>query len=156
VETKVDYNAKAFAGFDLDKDFGRLQAQAEALAGMQSFDPQKIAVILRPGALQELLWFMGWMMNRRQSDEGFTPYTGQLGKPFFGEKFSWYSTLKRPEMVASPYNGEGVVSVELPWVENGVTKKHDLPAGIGQKKLPEHLAASITCSFPVVRPAKPK
>jgi len=89
---------------------------------VQSFEPQKIAVILRPGALQELIWYLGWMMNRRQSDEGFTPFTGQLGKPFFGEKFTWYSTLKRSELVCTPYNHEGIVASELAWVENGVLK----------------------------------
>ena len=122
VETKVDFNSKAFAPFDLDKDFAKLAAQAEALADMQNFDPQKIAVILRPGALQELLWFMGWMMNRRQSDEGFTPFTNQLGKPFFGDKFSWYSTLGHPELCASPYNYEGIAAKEIAWVENGILK----------------------------------
>ena len=122
VETKVDYDAKRFAPFSLERDFSRLAAQARSLEGMQSFEPQKIAVILRPGALQELMWFMGWMMNRRQSDEGFTPSTDQLGKEFFGEKFSWYSTLNRPELAASPYNGEGIPSEEIAWVENGVLK----------------------------------
>lgn len=120
VETKVDYDAKRFAPFSLDKDFARLAAQAEALQGMQSFEPEKIAVILRPGALQELIWFMGWMMSRRQSDEGFTPFTDQLGKPFFGDKFSWYSTLQRPELSASPYNHEGIPAEEICWVKNGV------------------------------------
>lgn len=68
VETKVSYEAKDYAPFDLDTEFSRLQAQAEALAGMQSFEAQKIAVILRPEALQELIWYLTWMMNRRQSD----------------------------------------------------------------------------------------
>lgn len=122
VETKVDYDAKRFAPFSLENDFARLAAQAAALEGMQVFEPQKIAVILRPGALQELMWFMGWMMNRRQSDDGFTPFTDQLGKPFFGPKFSWYSTLLRPELNSTPYNHEGIASVEIPWVEKGVLK----------------------------------
>lgn len=122
VETKVDYEAKCFAGFDLDKDFAQLQSQAIALAGLHVFEPQKIAVIMRPSALMELMWFMGWMMNRRQSDEGFTPFTGQLGKPFFGEKFSWFSTLQQPQLVARPYDYEGNVSREIAWVENGILK----------------------------------
>jgi len=120
VETKVDYEAKSFSGFDLDRDFAQLQSQAEALAGLHLFEPQKIAVIMRPSALMELIWFMGWMMNRRQSDEGFTPFTGQLGKPFFGEKFSWYSTLKQPQLIARPYDYEGIASKEIAWVENGI------------------------------------
>jgi predicted Zn-dependent protease len=122
VETKVSYSAKDFAGFSLDRDFAQLLSQAEALKDMHDFDPCKIAVILRPGALEELLWFMGWMMNRRQSDEGFTPFTDQLGKPFFGEKFTWMSTLKRPEINASPYNRDGIASKEIAWVQDGILR----------------------------------
>ncbi|MBW6513735.1 MAG: hypothetical protein K0B87_03140 [Candidatus Syntrophosphaera sp.] len=122
VETKVSYEAKDFAGFDLEREFAQLLSQAESLKTMKDFDPCQIAVILRPSALEELLWFMGWMMNRRQSDEGFTPFTGQLGQPFFGEKFTWRSTLLQPNLKASPFDREGVVSRELSWVENGVLK----------------------------------
>lgn len=121
VETKVSYEAKNFAAFDLDKEFQRLADQAEALANQESFEPQKIAVILRPHALQELLWYMTWMMNRRQSDEGFTPFTGMLDKQCFGERFSMYSTLKNEEIIASPYV-MGMASKESTWVENGVLK----------------------------------
>lgn len=120
VETKVSYSAKDFAGFSLDKDFAQLQSQAVALRTMKDFDPCQIAVILRPSALEELLWFMGWMMNRRQSDEGFTPFTDQLGKPFFGDKFTWKSTLQNPAIYAPAFNHEGIASREITWVENGV------------------------------------
>ncbi len=122
VETKVSYSAKNFGGFSLEQDFDRLRSQAESLADMHPFEPQKIAVILRPSALEELIWFMGWMMNRRQSDEGFTPFTGQLNQLFFGEKFSLQSTLRRPELLASPFNYQCVPSREIAWVENGILK----------------------------------
>lgn len=122
VETKVSYDAKDFGHFSLDREFERLLSQAESLKEMKDFDPGKIAVILRPSALEELLWFMAWMMNRRQSDEGFTPYTGQLGNAFFGPKFSLRSTLKEPRLYAPPYDREGVACKEITWVENGVLK----------------------------------
>ncbi len=120
VETKVSYEAKSFAGFEPDAEFETLKAQAASLASKQVMEPEKIAVILRPGALMELLWFMGWMMNRRQSDEGFTPFTDQMGKLFFGENFNLYSTLKRTDIKASPFNSEGIPSREIAWVEKGV------------------------------------
>lgn len=128
VETKVSYEAMDFSGFDLDEEFGRLAAQAEALSKMQSFDAQKIDVILMPEALRELMMYMGWMLSRRQSDEGFTAFTGQLGKPFFGEQFSLYSTFDKPEMAALPFAHGGWGSVDpiacrpTTWVENGVLK----------------------------------
>lgn len=126
VETKVSYEAKDYAPFDLDAEFARLKDQAEALASMQNFDAQKIAVILRPEALQELIWYLSWMMNRRQSDEGFTAFTGQMGQKFLGEKFSLYSTLKQKSLSAFPYSPEGMPSRETTWVENGVLK--NMPA----------------------------
>lgn len=122
VETKVSYEAKDFAPFNLEQEFSRLAAQAEALSEMKAFDPGKIAVILRPEALQELLWYLAWGMQRRQADEGLSPFTGQLDKPCFGEKFNLYSTLKRPEMHAPSFNGEGIPSREITWVESGVLK----------------------------------
>jgi len=126
VETKVSYEAKDYAPFDLDQEFARLKSQAKALASMQSFEAQKIAVILRPEALQELIWYMTWMMNRRQSDEGFTAFTGQMGQKFLGEKFSLYSTLKHKSLSAFPFSSEGLPSTETTWVENGVIK--NMPA----------------------------
>ncbi len=120
VETKVSYSALDFGKFSLEQEFERLLAQAESLKSMQDFDPCKIPVILRPPALEELLWFMAWMMNRRQSDEGFTPYTGQLGQPFFGSNFSLRSTLKEPRLYARPFDREGIANREISWVENGV------------------------------------
>lgn len=120
VETKVSYDAKDFGAFSLEQEFERLLAQAESLRTMKDFDACRIPVILRPGAIGELLFYMGWMMNRRQSDEGFTPYTGQLGQPFFGKKFSLRSTLKEPRLYARPYDREGIANTEISWVDGGV------------------------------------
>ncbi len=122
VETKVSYEAKDFAPFDLESEFARLVSQAEALAHQQSFNAQKIAVILRPPALLELMWYMNWMMNRRQSDEGFTPFTGMLGKECFGKKFSLYSTLSNNDILAPAFDMLGLPSKETCWVERGVLK----------------------------------
>lgn len=125
VETKVSYEAKDFASFDVAKEFDRLAAQAEALSHMQSFEPQKIAVILRPNALEELMWFMIWMMNRRESDEGFTPFTGMLDKECFGKKFSLYSTLQHPDLIAPAFKAS-LPNKETTWVERGILK--NMPA----------------------------
>ena len=56
VETKVSYDSKDYAGFDLDSLFARLASQAEALREMKSFGAVKIGVVLRPAEVMELLW----------------------------------------------------------------------------------------------------
>ncbi len=122
VETKVAYEAKNFADFNLKILLEKLLNQASSLAVKRTFEPQKIAVLLRPLALQELLWFMGWMMDRRYADEGITPFTNQIGNPFFGEKFSWFSTCKQPTLLAPPFAHDGIIAEEIPWVEKGILK----------------------------------
>ena len=147
VETKVSYDSKDFSPFNLDEEFSRLASQAEALSTMQSFDPCKIAVILRPEALMELLWFTFWSMNRRQADEGLSPLTGQLGKAAFGEKFSMYSTLKRPEMAASRFGYDGIPASETTWVENGVIKNMNI-----DRYWAQHIGAENNSMFNVYVP----
>ena len=121
VETKVSYDSKGLARFDQAAEFNRLKEQAISLADKRDMDAAPIAVILRPYALQDLIWYMTWMMDRRMSDEGFTPFTGQMGKLFFGEKFSLYSTLDIPAIKAVPYR-DGIASKNTTWIENGVIR----------------------------------
>ncbi|MDD2331373.1 MAG: metallopeptidase TldD-related protein [Candidatus Cloacimonetes bacterium] len=119
VETKISCTHKDFASFKLKDELKKLNAQFSGLSSPQNFDAQKIAVILRPEALMELLWFMCWMMNRRESDEGLTPFSDQLGKRFFGKDFSMYSTLKNNELSCAPFSGDGIISEDRTWIEKG-------------------------------------
>ena len=57
----------------------------------------KIAVILRPTALAELMGFMAYFMNRRQADEGLSPFSGKIDTQFFGEKFTMQSRIDDKE-----------------------------------------------------------
>jgi predicted Zn-dependent protease len=61
-------------------------------------------------------------MSRRDADEGSTPFTGQLGKPFFGEKFTVSSTLENPLLAAPRFNHWGLAAKEIEWIKNGVLK----------------------------------
>jgi len=120
VETKTSIDLKDFSQFNLKNELKKLNAQFDSLGAPQNFEAQKIPVILRPTALMELLWFMGWMLNRRESDEGLTPYSGQLGKPFFGKNFSMASVLNDPSLSCTPFSGDGIVSEETWWIKDGI------------------------------------
>jgi len=86
-------------------------------------------------------------MNRRQADEGLSPLTGQLGKAAFGEKFSMYSTLKRPEMAASRFGYDGIPASETTWVENGVIKNMNI-----DRYWAQHIGAENNSMFNVYVP----
>lgn len=127
IETKVSFSSKDFTAFNPDKEIAQLNEQFDSLSNQQSFEAGKIPVILRPAALMELFWYMMWMMNRRQADEGMTAFTDQLGKQFMGEKFSLQSTLTVPELVVRPYSWDSTVAEETYWVRNGVVENMPTP-----------------------------
>lgn len=118
-ETKVSFNHKDYAKFKLKNELDRLSSQMDSLVQQKPFEPQRIPVIIRPEALIELISFMSWFMNRRQADEGFTPFTDQLGKNFFGKKFSLMSTLTDKDLIAPPFVSDGLPSEEITWVNKG-------------------------------------
>jgi len=119
VETKVAFDGKDYATFDLMRWIDKLNAQFSSLSAPQEFEPRRIAVILRPAAVQEFLGYMGWTMSRRFADEGMTPYSGQLGKDFFGKDFSLRSTIHDPELSAHPFYHSGIPAEEIDWVKDG-------------------------------------
>ncbi len=127
IETKVSFSSKDFNTFNLDKEVALLNEQFDSLINQQPHAAGRIPVILRPAALMEFYWFMMWMMNRRQADEGLTAFTDQLGKQFLGEKFSLMSTLTIPELIATPYSWDNVVSKETYWIRNGVVETMPTP-----------------------------
>lgn len=118
-ETKVSFSHKDFGKFKLKSELDQLSSQMDSLVTQKPFEPQRIPVIIRPEALIELISFMSWFMNRRQADEGFTPFTDQLGKSFFGKKFSMMSTLKDKDLISPPFVSDGLPSEEITWVNKG-------------------------------------
>ncbi len=122
VETKVSKEVKDYSSFSLEKEIELLNSQFDSLKKPEPIEAQKIPVILRPAAVFEFFEFLKWMMDQRNADEGVTPFTGQMGKQFFGEKFSMSSTLEDPELSAARFNHSGVPSVTTPWIDKGVIK----------------------------------
>ncbi|MDP3114702.1 MAG: metallopeptidase TldD-related protein [Candidatus Cloacimonadaceae bacterium] len=121
-ETKVSFTSKDYAKFDLNKELEQLNSQIKALKSPQDFDPCRIPVIFRPPAVWEFLMYLGWMMYRREADEGLTAFTDQLGKQFLGEKFTMLSTLANPDIICDPFSRDSIVSKETHWVRNGVVE----------------------------------
>ncbi|PKN80904.1 MAG: hypothetical protein CVU48_00340 [Candidatus Cloacimonetes bacterium HGW-Cloacimonetes-1] len=120
VETKVSFSSKDFASFKLIEQISRLNDQFTSLGTPQVFEAQKIPVILRPPAIAELMMFMLWQMDRRDADEGMTPFTGQLGKQFFGKDFSIASKLSHDLLAGAPFTGSGIVNRDTWWIKDGI------------------------------------
>lgn len=120
VETKVSISLRDFADFKLKDQIAKLNSQFDALSAPHDFDACKIPVILRPAALLDLLGYLGWTMDRRSADEGFTPFTDQLGKAFFGADFSMASLITDPQLSCTPFSHEGLPSEDIWWIKDGI------------------------------------
>ena len=120
VETKINRSMLDYNDFDVDQIIAKLNTQFDSLTDPKPIEPGKIAVILRPQAVTDWFVYLFWMLDRRSADEGVSPYSGQLGKKFFGDDFTVKSVLDVPGLSAPPFTGEGLATENINWIKNGV------------------------------------
>ncbi|MBC8385962.1 MAG: hypothetical protein H8E57_10645 [Candidatus Cloacimonetes bacterium] len=126
VETKVFKEFKDYQNFDLQMEIDQLNSQFDSLGKPEKMDAGKYTVILRPNAVENLFQFLYWMMDRRDADEGVNQFTGQLGKKFFGDKFSLKSTIDDIDLILPKFNHDGIPSQNTDWIKKGIIE--NLPA----------------------------
>jgi predicted Zn-dependent protease len=122
VETKVSCGMKDYKMFDLQKEIKQLNSQFDSLGKPLKTPRGKYNVILRPAAVENFFTFLYWMMNMRDADEGVNPFTGQLGKQFFGKNFTLKTTLNDDTLITPKFNYEGIPTRNIYWSENGILK----------------------------------
>lgn len=144
VETKVSGSVKNFTNFDMDKMIKQLNNQFDALSKPETFKTGRIPVIMRPAAVLDWIQYMFWMYQQRMADDGMTPYTGQLGKQFFGEKFTLRSTFEDPELSTPAFNGAGIPADNLNWVKNGVIENMQVGRDYAKVK---GIKPTFNCNF---------
>jgi len=122
VETKVSKSVKDRTKFDMNKLIEQLNIQFNSLKDPVAIEYGRMPVILRPAAFLNWMYYLIWTFDRRDADEGTTPYTGQFGKQFFGKEFSFSSSLEDPELMAVPFFSRGIPSREIKWIDQGTIK----------------------------------
>ncbi len=122
VETKVSRSVKDHAKLDLPALIDQLNTQFDSLSNPVQIEKGRIPVILRPAAVLNWLRYLIWTFDRRTADEGHTPFTDQIGKKFFGDKFTFRSSLDDPDLNAAKFLNGGVPAENIDWIVNGVLK----------------------------------
>jgi len=89
--------------------------------GQIELEPGDYALVLEPQAVGDLLPFIVWSMGARVADEGITVFSGREGSEVTGGKFSLSSEILGP-VRGVPFNGEGLPSRDINWIENGVLR----------------------------------
>jgi len=134
VETKVEKSVINYDLFSIDAEIARLNSQFVSLSAPQKIVPGKYPVILRPQAVLNLIGWYFWYMDMRNSDEGLTPLSGQLGKQVFGEKLNLKSVINDKELFTPRFNYNGLPSRAIDWVKNGVLENMQVSRYYGNLK----------------------
>jgi len=97
---------------------------AKAPAGIE---PGKYTVVLEPSAVADLVAFMFFSGDARQSDEGRSFYSkkgggNRIGEQIVGEKVNVYSDPAHPLAPTVPFDGAGLPVTRNAWIEKGVLK----------------------------------
>jgi predicted Zn-dependent protease len=97
---------------------------AKSPAGIE---PGKYTVVLEPAAVADLLAFMIFAGDARQSDEGRSFYSkkgggNRIGEQIVGDKVTIYSDPAHPLAPTVAFDGSGLPVTRNTWVEKGVLK----------------------------------
>jgi predicted Zn-dependent protease len=117
-------NFKALTQRAADKALGSVQAKA--------IEPGKYTVILEPAALMagDDLSLLGGLisgLDARSADEGRSFMTkkgggNRKGEKLFDERINIYSDPLSPEVPGNAFDGDGLPTSRMSWVEKGVVK----------------------------------
>ena len=92
-----------------------------------AIEPGMYTVVLEPQAVADLVPLLGGAFNARSADEGrgtFSKRGGgtRLGERVMDERVTIYSDPADPDLLAQPFDAEGLPLQRRVWVENGVLR----------------------------------
>ncbi len=120
-----------------DQDFSRLDVagvsrraiqKARASRSPEAIEPGRYTVIMEPQAVGDLMQLMIFYMGAREADEGRSPFVKQAGGSKVGERIvdprvNIFSDPTDSQLLAQPFDGEGLPLGRQVWVENGVLRQ---------------------------------
>jgi predicted Zn-dependent protease len=106
---------------------GRAAQKAVASRNPTAIEPGAYTVVLEPQAVADLVPLLGGAFNARSADEGRSPFSKRGGGTKIGEKIvdervTIYSDPTDAELLAQPFDSEGLPLKRNVWIENGILK----------------------------------
>jgi predicted Zn-dependent protease len=131
-----DGTGSSWTGVD-ENDWGKIDfrgiaastiEKARASRNPSAIEPGRYTVIFEPQAAADLLGAVRGVLNARSADEGRSamskPGGGtKLGERIFDPRVTMLSDPTDPQILASPFDGEGLPLKRQTWVEDGVLKQ---------------------------------
>jgi predicted Zn-dependent protease len=111
---QIDFNAVSARAID----------KARASRNPAAIEPGRYTVILEPQAVGDLVQLIAFYADARQADEGRSPFSKQGGGTKIGEKIvdervTIFSDPADPQLLAQPFDGEGMRLSRQVWVDAG-------------------------------------
>lgn len=93
-----------------------------------AIEPGRYTVILEPQAVGDLVQVMGFALAARAADEGRSAFAKQgggnkIGEQIVDKRVTIFSDPQDPQLLAQPYDGQGLPLSRQVWIENGVLKQ---------------------------------
>jgi len=90
-------------------------------------EPGRYTVIFEPQAVGDICQLIGFYANARATDEGRSPFVKQgggnkIGEKIMDERISIYADPFDPNILAQPFDGEGLPLGRQDFIENGTLK----------------------------------
>ena len=113
-------------------DFERVSARAidkaRSSRSPAAIEPGRYTVIFEPQAVGDLVQLVAGYADARQADEGRSPFSKQGGGNKVGEKIvdsrvTLFSDPADPQLLAQPFDGEGLPIARQVWLESGSLKQ---------------------------------
>ncbi|MGZ8492649.1 MAG: TldD/PmbA family protein [Gemmatirosa sp.] len=106
----------------------RATEKARLSRNPQPIEPGRYSVILEPQDVGDLVQLIANYADARQSDEGRSPFVKQGGGNKIGEKIvdprvTLFSDPTDAQLLAQPFDGDGLPLARQSWIENGVLKQ---------------------------------
>ena len=120
-----------------DQDWSRLDVRGVAQRAIDkarasktpvAIEPGRYTVIMEPQAVGDLVQLMIFYMGAREADEGRSPFVKQEGGSKVGERIvdqrvNIYSDPADPQLLAQPFDGQGLPLGRQEWVKDGVLQQ---------------------------------
>lgn len=90
-------------------------------------EPGRYTVILEPQAVGDLVQLMGFALDARSADEGRSAFSkagggNKVGEKIVDERITIVSDPMDPDLLAAPFDGQGLPLGRQTWIDRGVLK----------------------------------
>ena len=106
----------------------RAITKARASRNPVAVEPGRYTVIFEPQAVSDLIGSVRGAMNARSADEGRSPFSKagggtRLGERIMDSRVTLLTDPADPQLLGSPFDGEGLPVTRQVWVQDGVLKQ---------------------------------